>query len=236
MIPPPAATIDVPSCSKLRNLTAAAAPTAARTTSFFWAGRAVPLAHRLNPMYGDDALNVREILMRHAGSPGFQIVNTYPGAKAGGSKGGNEVSVGDWMRQSVFCGVPPGQRYGDARRHLLAAFLGCVPVLMVPDGHHTLEEVLPWREMAINVSPEDMPRLPDILRAVTPPRLERMRRKLRCARRLLWYASMYGACAPWMGRGSPDAFDGLMRTLASRLSPTPARPRRASQFFDDCSE
>ena len=34
----------------------------------------------------------------------------------------------DWLQ------VPPGQRYGDARRHLAAAFLGCIPVFTVPDG------------------------------------------------------------------------------------------------------
>jgi hypothetical protein len=43
-----------------------------------------------------------------------------------------------------------------------------------------------------------------------------MRRGLACARRFLWYASLYGACAEGL-RGMPDAFDGLMAVLAARL-------------------
>ena len=62
-----------------------------------------------------------------------------------------------------------------------------------------------------------MPRLPSILRAVPRASLARMRRRLRCAASYLWYASIYGACARGLGGGTPDAFDGLMRTLARRL-------------------
>ena len=46
------------------------------------------------------------------------------------------------MRKSDFCWAPPGQRDSAARRHIPASFLGCVPVLSLPVGHYTLEEVL----------------------------------------------------------------------------------------------
>jgi hypothetical protein len=58
--------------------------------------------------------------------------------------------------------------------------------------------------------------LPALLRAVGSHDLARMRRGLACARRFLWYASLYGACAEGL-RGMPDAFDGLMAVLAARL-------------------
>ena len=61
------------------------------------------------------------------------------------------------MQRSHFCWVPPGQRYGDARRHILAAFHGCIPVFSIPDGHHTLEELVPWSRMSLSVSQEELP-------------------------------------------------------------------------------
>ena len=246
VIPPPASTIDVPSCEKLRVITAATGtvdelkPTASvgsvpaspangsrmprqdqirRDNLFFWAGRVVPSAHRLNPMYASRP-NVRELILEHIGAPGFKIVNTFEGGRNASAAG---VDTYTWMRRSVFCWVPPGQRYGDPRRHILAAFLGCVPVFSVPDGHHTLEELLPWPNMSLEVPPERLHELPAILRAVPQRTLQHMRRRLRCARRYLWYASIYGACAPGLGREEPDAFQGLMRVLATRLEASRGR-------------
>ena len=243
IIPPPAATIDVPPCKELRAILSATSDTR-RDTLLFWAGRVVPAAHRMNPMY-NDALNVREELLRLSDEQGFKIVNTFPakrngtdasGGKGVGDKGGGKggetwVNVVEWMRRSTFCVVPPGQRYGDARRHILAAFLGCVPVLAIPDGHHTLEEILPWREMAVVVPPERLAQLPAILRSVTPATIQSMRRKLHCARKYLWYSSIYGSCAPGIGKGEPDAFDGLMRVLAARLRPMAAVGVKPEELF-----
>mmetsp|Transcript_52437 Transcript_52437/g.135872 ORF Transcript_52437/g.135872 Transcript_52437/m.135872 type:complete len:102 (+) Transcript_52437:804-1109(+) len=72
------------------------------------------------------------------------------------------------------------------------------------------------------------PRMPDTLRHVPRYTVERMRRRLRCARRFLWYASMYGACAEGLEHG-PDAFDGLMSILAARLQAGSGCTRRASE-------
>ena len=66
--------------------------------------------------------NVRELLLQHSLEPGFHIFNTFPNASAASPP--PSVDVSEWMRRSTFCWVPPGQRYGDARRHVLAAFLG----------------------------------------------------------------------------------------------------------------
>ena len=277
VVPPPAASIDVPTCDELRAFSAEAgraparrerapAPAAgtgggggagagagARDVLFFWAGRVPPGAHRLNPMYEHEA-NVREQLLAHQNEPGFVIVNSLrapthtPGGRrllaphnatgggAAGAAGGAPASVDviAWMRRATFCWAPPGQRYGDARRHLLAAFLGCVPVLSVPDGHHTLEEVVPWREMALIVPPERLGELPAILRAVPPERLRAMRRALHCHRRMLWYASIYGACGLARGGTREDAFDALMRVLAARL-PAAAHATAATRQSDECA-
>ena len=123
--------------------------------------------------------------------------------------------------RSQFCWAPPGQRYGDARRHLLAAFHGCIPVLTVPHGHHTFEEALPWRQMALVVPPERLASLPSILRDVTPADARRMRDELRRQRQRLWYASIYGECE----RGAAPARrrpKTRCRRACSRTATTPS--------------
>ena len=141
-----------------------------------------------------------------------------PGKAAPGKGDGTKptrVDANEWMQRSHFCWVPPGQRYGDARRHIIAAFHGCIPVLSVPDGHHTLEEVLPWERMALSVSQEQLPHLPAILRNVSAEERDAMRRELSCAWRRLWFSSIYGSC---LGEETQtDAFDALVQTLANRL-------------------
>ena len=115
--------------------------------------------------------------------------------------------------------MPPGQRYGDARRHILAAFLGCIPVFSVPDGVPTLAELLPWHQMAVEASSvEAIASLPERLRSIPTTTRQAMRQRLACAARFLWYASVYGACDEGASRGGQDAFDGLTAILAARLS------------------
>jgi hypothetical protein len=238
VIPPPAATTDVPTCRALRDMTtslpreamrrgagANAALSPARDTLFFWAGRVVPRAHRMNPVYASE-VNVREAILAHRGETDFHIVNSYVDPRTNRSgliapSPPPHVDTIEWMRRSTFCWVPPGQRYGDARRHILAAFLGCIPVFSIPDepaAQHTLGELLAWDAISIEVPLSKLAELPDILRAIPSQRIARMRRGLECARKYLWYATIYGACADGLGGGVPDAFDGLMRLLASRLT------------------
>ena len=237
VVAPPAGDIDVPGCGELAVLSKRAAATApeSRQTLLFWAGRVVPAAHTANPVYAAE-LNVRVAAMALASEPGFVVVNSA-------APNATRVDAVAHMLGAKFCWVPPGTRYGDARRHLYAAALGCVPVFTVPDGHPTLEEVLPWARMALFVPPSELPRLPALLRAVTPRRLAEMRAALACARRALWYSSVYGQCRAHdaadarcdgeregaSGAGGGDAFDALMRTLAQRLAPGPREVRGSSR-------
>lgn len=179
----------------------------------------------MNPVYASE-VNVREAILAHRGETDFHIVNSYVDPRTNRSgliapSPPPHVDTIEWMRRSTFCWVPPGQRYGDARRHILAAFLGCIPVFSIPDepaAQHTLGELLAWDAISIEVPLSKLAELPDILRAIPSQRIARMRRGLECARKYLWYATIYGACADGLGGGVPDAFDGLMRLLASRLT------------------
>ena len=174
---------------------------------------------------------MRETLLRlRAEDPAF---NASGFAVFDSARRGARVNATEYMLHSQFCWAPPGQRYGDARRHLLAAFHGCIPVLTVPHGHHTFEEALPWRQMALVVPPERLASLPSILRDVTPADARTMRDELRRQRRRLWYASIYGECGAAPPAAAPpasedavsmgvlpdsdDAFATLMRIFAQRL-------------------
>ena len=241
VIPPPAATIDVPSCRELGNLTptpvhathrraradrawlrgtpataprAESSPAAQRGALLFWAGRVVPGAHRVNPMYVGQP-NVRELLLQLSASPGFRIVNSVRGGRNASAPLSHAEAV-QAMAGANFCAVPPGQRYGDARRHIVAAFLGCVPVFVVPDAEQTMAELLPWHRASLDLPAAALPQLPSKLHEVTPNRLNEMRQYLACMRSFLWYSSVYGVCSSQLA-GKPDAFDGLMAILATRL-------------------
>ena len=67
VIPPPAASIDTPSCAQLLagRFPDAQGVRARRNLTFFWAGRVVPRGHLANPMYAA-APNVRTELLRLA--------------------------------------------------------------------------------------------------------------------------------------------------------------------------
>lgn len=97
----------------------------------------------------------------------------------------------------------------------MAVFVGCIPVVSIPDNTNTLDELLPWHEFAVIVPPADVPRLPQILRTITPAEEARMRAKLGCVWGRLWFSSVYGSC---FGEDpANDAFDGVLRVLAARL-------------------
>ena len=122
------------------------------------------------------------------------------------------------MVRSVFCWVPPGQRYGDARRHILATLNGCIPVFTIPDedGHHTLQEHpdLDWERMSVTVPQAQLPQLPAILRNISRAEIARMQVQLGCAWRRLWFSSIYGSC---LGESpETDAFDALLHVLRNR--------------------
>ncbi|KAL1527280.1 hypothetical protein AB1Y20_015955 [Prymnesium parvum] len=249
------ATTDVPPCRTLRekSVWSTASPLSSspprREHLFFFAGRIHPdLRHATYlPYYeGPHSPHVRTLILAHAHEEGFLVHNSFQPARAARDArraAGGLVSVRsgvgrvdlradgvDLMSRSVFCWVPPGQRYGDARRHILATLLGCIPVFTVPDedGHHTLQEHpdLRWETMSLSVLQEQLPLLPAILRNVTPAEIERMRGRLACAWRRLWFSSVYGSC---LGESiETDAFDALIHVLRTRGTQGEPPPHRAA--------
>jgi len=80
VVPPPAGTIDVPSCDELRDLMPSRELLRQqRSQLFFWAGRVVPGAHRTSPVYAATR-NVREELLAHRNASGLLIVDSRTSA------------------------------------------------------------------------------------------------------------------------------------------------------------
>ncbi|WVZ62223.1 hypothetical protein U9M48_011990, partial [Paspalum notatum var. saurae] len=93
------------------------------------------------------------------------------------------VSYTDMMRRSRFCLCPGGYEVASPRL-AEAIYLECVPVV-VDDGEYALPfaDVLNWDAFAVRVRVADIPRLKEILAAVSPRQYIRMQRRVRLVRR-----------------------------------------------------
>ena len=98
----------------------------------------------------------------------------------------------------------------------------CIPVFIIPDGHYTLEELIPWHRVSLKVGVDDISRLPHILRSVPNGEVARMQSELVCVRPLLWFASVYGSCDRAVATRQ-DAFDAIMEILRQRMFPGTAQ-------------
>ncbi|CAD6220759.1 unnamed protein product [Miscanthus lutarioriparius] len=93
------------------------------------------------------------------------------------------ASYTDMMRHSRFCLCPGGYEVASPRL-AEALYLECVPVV-VDDGEYALPfaDVLNWDAFAVRVRVADVPRLKEILSAVSPRQYIRMQRRVRMVRR-----------------------------------------------------
>ncbi|KAF8732047.1 hypothetical protein HU200_016003 [Digitaria exilis] len=93
------------------------------------------------------------------------------------------VSYMDMMRRSRFCLCPGGYEVASPRL-AEAIYLECVPVV-VDDGEYALPfaDVLNWDAFAVRLRVADIPRLREVLAAVSPRQYIRMQRRVRMVRR-----------------------------------------------------
>jgi len=73
------------------------------------------------------------------------------------------------LRSTKFCFAPYGHGYG--MRLISAMTCGCIPVIIQEHVYQPYEEVLPYEEFSIRLDNEDIPRLPSILRSISPQQL-----------------------------------------------------------------
>lgn len=126
------------------------------------------------------------------------------------------------MSDAEFCYSPLGGAGGDTDRYVAAMLFGCVPVLLntshsrhfrVP---HALpfEEVIPWHTFATLADNYNLDTLERQLHCLLPHVPDLRRGMQRWLPNLLW-SSIY---QPYINEsGNDDAFETLMRVLASRV-------------------
>ena len=79
------------------------------------------------------------------------------------------------MLRSVFCGVFPGNGWGHIETPIL---LGCIPVVVQDDILTPWETVLNFSAFAVRIPRNQLPQLPQILRAIPPERVRAMQAAL----------------------------------------------------------
>ncbi|TKW30912.1 hypothetical protein SEVIR_2G069700v4 [Setaria viridis] len=119
---------------------------------------------------------VRPALLAHwkgKGDPDVQVSEYLP----------RGVSYTDMMRRSRFCLCPGGYEVASPRL-AEAIYLECVPVV-IDDGEYALPfaDVLNWDAFAVRLPTADIPRLREVLSAVSPRQYIRMQRRVRAVRR-----------------------------------------------------
>ncbi|OEL33434.1 putative glycosyltransferase [Dichanthelium oligosanthes] len=119
---------------------------------------------------------VRPALLAHwkdAGDPDVRVSEYLP----------RGVSYTGMMRRSRFCLCPGGYEVASPRL-AEAIYLECVPVV-VDDGEYALPfaDVLNWDAFAVRLRVADIPRLKEVLSAVSPRQYIRMQRRVRAVRR-----------------------------------------------------
>ncbi|CAN6171217.1 unnamed protein product [Urochloa humidicola] len=119
---------------------------------------------------------VRPSLLAHwkgKGLPDVQVSEYLP----------HGISYTEMMRRSRFCLCPGGYEVASPRL-AEAIYLECVPVV-VDDGEYALPfaDVLDWDKFAVRLKVADVPRLKEVLEAVSPRQYIRMQRRVRAVRR-----------------------------------------------------
>ncbi|KAL1511476.1 hypothetical protein AB1Y20_006274 [Prymnesium parvum] len=122
---------------------------------------------------------------------------------------------------SKFCLAPAG--YGFSSRQYECVLVGCVPIIIQDGVEMAHEEILPWRRFSLRLNFSDIPILPQLLSAIPPAQVARLRRGLGCVwPRMLWlskglYTRDVEADATITSARPFDAFETVMWTLRRRL-------------------
>lgn len=188
-----------------------------RRLIFFWSGKVTSLHDERRRLY-----------THHRRRPGFLVHQA-----TGDEDTSNDGWLPEQMAESDFCGSPPGQNGGDSDRYLPAVLYGCIPVFFTVGEGRPFEEVLPWDEISLTVTPDQIPRLHSSLASLNQSTIITMRMRMRHVwERLLWTR----ACGSYLGEdGHADALSAFTRVLQRRKAADAGRrrpyPRRGGVDF-----
>ncbi|KXZ45291.1 hypothetical protein GPECTOR_56g387 [Gonium pectorale] len=161
----------------------------------------------------------------HWNRTGFRVVRSEP-------------RYDSFLARSQFCLAPPGAGHG--QRQIQALFMGCLPVTIADHVAEPFEPSVSWDDWGLRVAERDIPRLHELLDAVTPEQRQAKRARMYCAAQHMLYSSITGSV---MGEdGRYDAFESTLEVLRVKaLHPTapPQDYRRLDPDFDafmDCRD
>eukprot|EP00966_Prymnesium_polylepis_P034505 802233-Prymnesium_polylepis.4 len=114
--------------------------------------------------------------------------------------------------------------WGYGWRTYVALAMLCIPVVIQPLVEQAYHELLPYPELVLTYDPVDIPRLPELLRAVDAQTVCRMRRAALRYRRLLIWDGPQGL-----------AYEGLLLLLCHRAAALHTQAGRPPQPWMACS-
>ncbi|KXZ45289.1 hypothetical protein GPECTOR_56g385 [Gonium pectorale] len=205
-----------------------------RNTTFFFAGRIcgdrqIPrngVWPNCGPRSRGYSAGVRQYVhYHHWNRTGFRVVT-------------HEPRYGAALASSRFCLAPLGGGHG--QRQIIVSAMGCVPVSIADDVFEPFEPQIDWTRFALRPKEADIPRLHELIAAITPAQYAEMQTRLRCAAQHFFYSSIVGGLFGEDGRY--DAFESTLEVLRVKaLHPTapPQDYRRLDPDFDafmDCRD
>ena len=126
------------------------------------------------------------------------------------------------LRNATFCAVFPGNGWG----HLEAPIImGCIPVVVQDEILVPWENVLDFGSFGLRIPRAQLPRLPQILRAIPEERVRQLQRGLVAVWERFTYSSVARAaasrrrCAPQGEEDSQSAEEGEGRVITEGCAP-----------------
>ncbi|KAG2487592.1 hypothetical protein HYH03_013871 [Edaphochlamys debaryana] len=166
---------------------------------------------RLNASFPPHCSSVRS----HVYSGGVrQLVHYHHWNRTGFFIQLRDPKYAEHLRTSRFCFGPMGGGHG--QRQIQAVLAGCVPVLISDGVYEAFEPVLDWGRFGVRVAEADIPRLHEILEAISPEEYALKASRLRCAAQHMAFSLTTGAL--FGESGAFDAFETLLEVLRAKAA------------------
>jgi Exostosin family len=120
------------------------------------------------PPHGNGEAARAALITHWAGKPGYSVGATREQIDG--------LESADDVLNSTFCGCPHGAGWGS--RLSDAVLRGCIPVIVQDNSTLPLEQLLDYSGFSVRLSTAEVPRLDEILRAVSADRLVAMQTRL----------------------------------------------------------
>ncbi|EFN55367.1 hypothetical protein CHLNCDRAFT_52572 [Chlorella variabilis] len=135
------------------------------------------------------------------------------------------------LASSTFCFVLPGDgfspRFEDAVQH------GCLPVIIQDEVHLAFESIIDYRKFVVRIQQKDMERVPEILGAIPPEKVQTMQKALAT----VWRKWSYTGYRPY-ANVTLDLLEGYRRKVPEDQQPQslPAPEREYDPLVGDALE